>query len=127
MPFTTSLQARAAVHESWARTPDRAARTAKARAAVLANLEREVDPDHRMSPQDRARAVENRRQARQLAALAKGMATRARKKAALADPAIRAAAEKAMPRCGRLTTKGKPCRQQVKKMGWACTTHGGTK
>jgi hypothetical protein len=39
---TRSSAARLAAHESWARTPDRAARTAAARAALAARFEREA-------------------------------------------------------------------------------------
>lgn len=37
-----TAQARARVHESWARTPDRSARTAPARTGLLARFEREA-------------------------------------------------------------------------------------
>lgn len=40
--MTTSAAARMAAHESWARTGDRAARTANARAALQARFEREA-------------------------------------------------------------------------------------
>jgi hypothetical protein len=50
-------------HESWAKTPDRAARTAPARKAAMDRFEREVDPDGVMSPEDRAKAAENARTA----------------------------------------------------------------
>lgn len=50
-------------HESWARTPDRAARTAPARAALLDRFEREVDPDGVMTPETRKAAAENARKA----------------------------------------------------------------
>ncbi len=76
MPFRTSSQARAAVHTSWARTPDRAARTAPAREARLAKLEAEVDPDHKMSPADRRKAVVNAEKARLLVMSQKGVDAR---------------------------------------------------
>lgn len=50
----TSAQARASVLRSWAHTPDRAARTAAARAASFARFEREVDPDGILDPRERA-------------------------------------------------------------------------
>lgn len=40
-----SLRARVAVYTSWARTSDRAARTAPARAAAADRFRRQVDPD----------------------------------------------------------------------------------
>ena len=46
-PTTRRLAAQVAAHESWASTSDRAARTAKARAALQARFENEVDP-HRL-------------------------------------------------------------------------------
>ena len=52
-----------AAHESWAHTPDRSARTAPARAALMAKFERQIDPDGTLSPDERAR-----RQARELTA-----------------------------------------------------------
>lgn len=58
-----SLIASIASHESWARTPDRAARTAPARAAMAARFEREVDPDNVLPPAVRAKMAENARSA----------------------------------------------------------------
>lgn len=40
--MTSSAQARAAVHESWGRTRDRAARTAPARTGLLERFERQA-------------------------------------------------------------------------------------
>lgn len=57
------LQARIAAHASWAQTPDRAARTAKARAALAGKFEREVDPDGVLPPEERARRAEHARKA----------------------------------------------------------------
>lgn len=54
---------RIAAHESWARTPDRTARTAKARAALMASFEKQVDPDGTLPPQERARRAEHARKA----------------------------------------------------------------
>ncbi len=81
MSFRTSSQARAAAHTSWARTPDRTARTEKARAAAKANLEREVDPYGRMSPKDRAKAVKNAQAARMHTLSQKGVDARQRQRA----------------------------------------------
>jgi hypothetical protein len=66
MPATASersLHAAIAAHESWAKTPDRAARTAPARAAMLARFETQVDPDGTLPPNERARRAEHARRA----------------------------------------------------------------
>ena len=66
MPKNTgerSLIARIAVHESWARTTDRSARTAAARAAFADRFEKQVDPDGVLTPDERARRAEHARQA----------------------------------------------------------------
>ena len=55
------LRATIAAHESWAHTPDRAARTAPGRAALMARFEREVDPDGTLPPDERAKRAENAR------------------------------------------------------------------
>lgn len=54
-----SLIASIASHESWSRTEDRAARTAPARAAMMARFEREVDPEGVLPPHERAKRAEN--------------------------------------------------------------------
>ncbi|MGP5640194.1 hypothetical protein ACTXPS_12180 [Brachybacterium tyrofermentans] len=58
-----SMTAKLAAHESWARTPNRSARTAKARAALMAKFEREVDPDGTLPVAERARRAEHARKA----------------------------------------------------------------
>jgi len=67
MPSTTAAErstlARLAAHESWAATPDRSARTAPARAAMLARFELQVDPDGTLPPIERARRAESARRA----------------------------------------------------------------
>ncbi|ASR56299.1 hypothetical protein [Cellulomonas sp. PSBB021] len=62
-PAERSLVASLAAHESWAATPDRSARTAPARRALLAKFEREVDPDGVLSPAERTRRAEHKRKA----------------------------------------------------------------
>jgi hypothetical protein len=63
-PASRSLQARIAAHESWARTADRAARTAPARAGLDARFQREArerlgpDPLSARSPTPRSRPGE---------------------------------------------------------------------
>lgn len=67
MPHATNserrLAAQIAAHESWANTPNRSARTAPGRAALMARFEREVDPDSVLLPAERARRAENKRKA----------------------------------------------------------------
>lgn len=65
-PEERSLRARLAVHASWARTTDRAARTKPATDASPVRLtywEKRVDPDGVMDEATRAKAAENARKA----------------------------------------------------------------
>lgn len=87
-----SLVGRIAANESWARTPNRSARTAPARAALLARFEREVDPDGLLDPVDRARRAEHKRRA-YFQRLALRSAQARRKAASLVDEADAAEAE----------------------------------
>lgn len=50
-------------HESWARTEDRSARTAKARASFDARFETQVDPDGVLTPSERAKRAAHARKA----------------------------------------------------------------
>lgn len=59
----TTLRARAAAHESWARTQNRTARTAPARAAMQRKFEQQVDPNNELLPAERAKRAENARKA----------------------------------------------------------------
>src|SRR5665647_3846958 len=59
----TRLRASIAAHESWSRTTDRSARTAPARAALMARFEREVDPEGVLPPDERARRADHKRRA----------------------------------------------------------------
>ncbi len=54
---------RIGAHVSWARTVDRSARTAPARAAFDRRFEDEVDPDRLLDPADRARRADSARKA----------------------------------------------------------------
>ena len=67
MPDTTPedkvLAGRAAAYKSWAHTPDRSARTAPARRAMLEKFEREVDPNNELTPAERAKRAEYARKA----------------------------------------------------------------
>jgi hypothetical protein len=57
------IAGRIGAHESWARTPDRAARTRKAREAFLRRFEDQVDPDRTLPPAERAIRAEHARKA----------------------------------------------------------------
>jgi hypothetical protein len=59
---TKNIDARIAAEISWARTPDRTARTRPAREAFLKRFEKEVDPDGTLSPQERLPAPHPRLQ-----------------------------------------------------------------
>lgn len=87
-----TLVARIAACESWARTPDRSARTAPARAALMARFEFEIDPTGTLPPADRAIRAESLRKAH-FARLALKSAQSRRKSKALAAQADAAAAE----------------------------------
>jgi hypothetical protein len=73
------LAGRVGAHESWARTEDRAARTAAARAAADARFEKQVDPDGVLPPRERARRSENARAAFYAQLALKSAAARRRK------------------------------------------------
>lgn len=53
----------AASHMSWANTPDRTARTFKAREAALARFEKEVDPEGLLPEEERRLRAESLRRA----------------------------------------------------------------
>jgi hypothetical protein len=73
-----SLRHRAMAHRSWALTPDRARRTARARTAFLARFEHEVDPDGTLSPDERARRANSALRAHMLELAARSARSRAR-------------------------------------------------
>jgi len=54
-----NINARIAAEISWARTADRSARTRPARQAFLKRFERQVDPDGKLSTDERARRAEH--------------------------------------------------------------------
>jgi hypothetical protein len=62
-PANQRLQAQMAAHISWTNTADRAARTAKARAAAMDRFDRQVDPEGKMAPAERAKRAESARKA----------------------------------------------------------------
>lgn len=55
MPISTErhLVSSIAAHESWAHTSDRTARTAPARAALMAKFEKQVDPEGKLPADER--------------------------------------------------------------------------
>jgi hypothetical protein len=81
-PGQRSLQARAAVHTSWAKTTDRSRRTAPAREAMLARFERQVDPEGVLPAAERAVRAESAKQAYFLDLSRKSAESRRRKRAA---------------------------------------------
>jgi hypothetical protein len=79
-PGDRSLRARVASHVSWARTRDRTARTAPARAAFRDRFERQVDPDGTLDPAERRQRAGHARKAHmQALALKSAKARRTRK------------------------------------------------
>ena len=87
-----TMAAQIAANDSWAHTPDRNARTAPARAALMARFEREVDPDGTLPPQERAKRAANARTAH-FTRLALASARSRRKAKELASEADAADAE----------------------------------
>ena len=95
------MRSQLGAHAQWARTDDRTARTAAARAAFHKRFENQVDPDRVLDPAERAKRAEHARQAHMLKlALASAKARRLRAKVAeieteLAseEPAVLAEAE----------------------------------
>lgn len=81
MPHSRTQQ-QIAAHLSWAGTVDRSARVLPAKRAFEDRFERQVDPDGRMTPQDRAKAAENARKAYYLALSLKGVEARRRRQEA---------------------------------------------
>ncbi|MFK5687959.1 hypothetical protein ACI3GN_15425, partial [Lactiplantibacillus plantarum] len=80
-PAERALIARIASHTSWANTPDRAARTERARAASRDRFLRQVDPDGVLAPAERERRAEAARQAFYLQMSRKSAAARRRRAA----------------------------------------------
>jgi hypothetical protein len=60
-PTERRLRSKLAAHKSWAHTENRSARTRAARQAFDARFERIVDPDGKLSPDERARRAQNAR------------------------------------------------------------------
>lgn len=62
-PAERRLASQAGSYESWARTPDRSARTEAARRAADAKFEHQVDPNGELLPAERAKRAEAARRA----------------------------------------------------------------
>lgn len=84
-PTERSLRGQVAAHTSWARTDDRAARTAPARQAALDRFERQVDPEGLLLPAERAKRAESARKAYFAALALKSAKARRIRKAAEHD------------------------------------------
>lgn len=76
-----TMQARAAAHLSWSRTPDPTARTAPARDAFLARFEQQVDPDGVLDAGERTRRALHARTAHMQMLAARSAQARARRSA----------------------------------------------
>lgn len=83
-PAERSLRGQIAAHKSWAHTENRSARTAPARKAALDRFEREVDPEGKLLPAERAQRAEHARKA-YFAALALKSAQARRRRAVVAE------------------------------------------
>jgi hypothetical protein len=70
------INKRIAAEISWARTYDGSARTRPAREAFLKRFEREVDPDNKLSPDERRRRAEHAKRAYMLQLAKKAVAAR---------------------------------------------------
>jgi hypothetical protein len=62
-PSERRLQCIAAVHTRWAFEGDRTAATAPARDAFMRKFEDQVDPDHKLTPQERSTRADSLRKA----------------------------------------------------------------
>lgn len=62
-PAERRLKAQIAANLGWANTPDRSARTEPARRGLQESWERKADPDRVLTPQERAKRVENLKRA----------------------------------------------------------------
>jgi rubrerythrin len=79
-PQFRSMRGRLAAYESWARTEDRSARTWPARRAMLDRFEKEVDPEGKLTVQERAKRAEWARKAHMQRMALKSAAARQRRK-----------------------------------------------
>jgi hypothetical protein len=75
------LRLQISVHESWARTEDRSARTHNARMAAWDRFEKQVDPERKLPPALRAKMAENARTAHFKKMALKSVESRRRRRA----------------------------------------------
>ncbi|GBG35826.1 hypothetical protein [Mycobacterium montefiorense] len=80
-PAERTLRASIAAQTRWAKEPDRTAATAAARAAQQRRREDAVDPDHLLTPGERARRAENLHRAHMQRMALKSAQARRRRKA----------------------------------------------
>ena len=73
--MSKDIDKRIAAEISWARTYDRSARTRPAREAFLKRFEREVDPDNKLTADERRRRAEHALRAYMLHLRNRGLAT----------------------------------------------------
>ena len=92
-----ALIARIASHASWARTEDRTARTAPARAGLMEKFRQQVDPDGVLDPGERERRAESARRAFYLDMARKSAAKRRQNAADAAELAALRARSTACP------------------------------
>lgn len=86
-PEERVLRAKLAVNARWAKTPDRSQATAPARAAFDQRFLREVDPENKLDPTERAKRAANARAAHYARmTLRSSIARRKRAEAAAPDP-----------------------------------------
>ena len=79
-PAERRLIAKKAAHTRWANTPDRLGAMAPARRGFEEKLARQVDPDGKLSPAERGKAVESARKAFYADMALKSAAARRRRK-----------------------------------------------
>jgi hypothetical protein len=82
-----ALRGRIGAYARWARTQDRRAATKPAHDAFMARFEREVDPDGRLDPVERARRAQFAMRAYMATLSRRRVLTRRRKRSAVA-PAV---------------------------------------
>ncbi|MFD2414998.1 hypothetical protein [Amycolatopsis pigmentata] len=78
-PKQRRLRARLAAHASWAKTPDRVARTSRGTQAFLERFERQVDPERKLPPEVRREMAIHARTAYMLQLAQRSAAARRRK------------------------------------------------
>lgn len=83
-PSERTMRAQLGAHAQWARTDDRTARTAPARAGFYKRFENQVDPDRVLEPGERAKRAEHAKKAHMLK-LAMASAKARRLRAQVAD------------------------------------------